>query len=147
MARITALIFIVSLSCFGVSAQSLDWIVGTWERENTKPGQVFYESWEKITNKEFRGIGVRIEGSDTTFRENLWLRKEEDNWYYIAEVSHNETAIHFKITNLTEKGFTSENPDHDFPKRIEYSLEGDRMTAITSGDGHAITFIFRRKEN
>ncbi len=37
------------------------------------------------------------------------------------------------------------NPAHDFPQRVSYSRDGNRLTAIVSGgDGQGITFAYRR---
>lgn len=37
------------------------------------------------------------------------------------------------------------NPAHDFPQRVSYARQGNRLTAtVSGGDGQAITFPYRR---
>lgn len=127
----------------GQSIERLNWINGTWERQSTKPGSTAFESWELI-NDSFKGMGVTLRGTDTVFVEKLSIIEKDGVLNYVAEVAHNASATYFKMTAISESGFTCENPSHDFPKKIEYSLDGDLLTATISGNGKSIPFYFKK---
>lgn len=123
----------------------LGWLAGKWERLDTRPGETAFEEWSAHA-AGLKGRGVTLRGADTVFVENLSIQQKEGALYYIAEVSHNAEPTPFKITRITGSGFVCENPDHDFPKKIEYRLEApDTLKAIISGGGRSSTFSFRKK--
>lgn len=111
-----------------------------------KEGQSAFESWE-VTKKTLTGIGVTLRGVDTVFMESLSIIEKDQNLYYVANVSENASPTLFKITSISKRGFVSENPQHDFPKKIEYLLDGETLTATISGDGKAIPFVFKKSTN
>ena len=125
--------------------KKLNWLVGTWNRTNAKPGRSGIERWELTSNKELRGFGINLQGKDTTFIEKLRIIIKDDNIVYVADVPENQKPVYFKLTEITESGFVCENPDHDFPKRISYQLDGKKMKAQISGDGKVIDYFFEKK--
>jgi len=48
------------------------------------------------------------------------------------------------MSKFDNKGFTCENEVLDFPKKIKYWKNGDKINALVSGDGMEITFEFER---
>lgn len=122
----------------------LEWIQGTWNRTNTKTGRTAHERWERLPDGSWQGWGVTFTGSDTSFLEKIKIIEKDGKLFYVADVPENEEPVYFEFTALTPSGFICENPDHDFPKQIEYILNGDRLEAITSGDGKSISFQFEK---
>ncbi|GAB5525478.1 MAG: hypothetical protein Roseis2KO_33500 [Roseivirga sp.] len=126
--------------------KKLSWMLDTWERTNVRPGTTAYETWQKESSELFIGMGVSLKGSDTTFVEQLRIEVKEDKIYYVADVRENATPTYFLMTEITDHGFKSENPEHDFPKVISYELKGDELTAIISDGGQKkMGFVFERK--
>ncbi len=122
----------------------VEWLAGKWERLNTRPGRTAFEVWEK-KDWGYTGMGYTLQGIDTVFVERLSIRSRDGELWYVADVSQNVEPTWFKFTETSESGFVCENPDHDFPKRIEYIMgDGDNMQAIISGDGQSVTFSFRK---
>lgn len=127
--------------------KELEWITGQWNRTNVRAGRLATETWKKASKTSYNGIGVTVEGNDTTFVEKLSIEIKGDKIYYIADVSQNQEPTYFEITEITEKGFVSRNPDHDFPKMISYSLKGDELTAVISDGGDKkMGFTFKRNK-
>ena len=122
----------------------MSWLLGKWQRTDTKPSQVAFESWSKESDNKWAGIGVTLQGSDTVFVENLGIILQNDTIFYVAEVEHNPSAVKFKLIELSENGFIVENPSHDFPKRIEYHVNGKQLKAYISGNGKKVSFNFER---
>ncbi len=153
MKKFTAILLFIVLSFYGVSAatglsdekiESFRWLEGTWR--NMRTGD--YEQWRMNTDSHiWEGRGFRIAGEDTSFTERLIIACDGD-CHYIADVPHNPEPVRFKITEITETGFHSENPGHDFPKFIKYELESDgRMRAIIGAGDRTIRFEFQKTAN
>ncbi len=123
--------------------KKLEWILSKWERTNVQPGTTAFESWQKSSKYVYTGMGVTLKGSDTTFVEKLRIEIKGDAIYYVADVKQNAAPTYFKMTKISESGFVSENPDHDFPKMISYELEGNNLTAVISDGGdQKMGFLF-----
>ena len=132
-----------------VSAQTslinLEWLLGSWSRTNVKPGRSGVEIWTKISGNEFVGKGINLRGTDTTFVEKLKLISRDNKIYYVADVPENKEPVLFEMTAQTGMSVTFENPIHDFPKKISYELNGNKLKATISGDGKSIDYLFERK--
>lgn len=138
----TSLLF--SHLTFSQTDKDFKWLEGQWERQNVRPGTTAYETWERESNTKFLGLGISMKGADTTFVEKLSILRKENDWFYVAEVGHNSEPTYFKITSLSKNGFVSENPNHDFPKKIEYKLDATQLTVIISAGEKEIGFVFTR---
>jgi hypothetical protein len=146
-----SILFVVEIAHSQSSSQKtkddfrkLDWLEGVWTRSDVKPGRTAHESWQKISASEWKGIGVNINGTDTTFVEKLKLVIKEDNIYYVADLAENKEPVYFKLTAITNNSFVCENPQHDFPKKIFYQKNGDKMKATISGDGKSFDYSFEK---
>src|SRR5688572_6387744 len=93
--------------------KKLEWLVGTWNRTNAKPGKSSHERWEKTNELELRGVGVSMQGKDTTFVEKITILIKDNNIYYVADVPENEKPVYFKLVEISNSGFVCENPQHD----------------------------------
>ena len=124
----------------------LKWLEGTWKLTNSKAGQSGFEMWTRVSSTELTGKGVTLHGSDTAFVEKLHLVVRNGNLFYVADVPENHKPVYFRLTEINQNSFTCENPDHDFPKKIAYSLQENKLQATISGDGNAIEYLFERTD-
>jgi hypothetical protein len=125
--------------------QKLNWLEGTWQRILTKPGRVGLERWEKSMESGWKGVGLTTQGRDTIFLEKLMLKVKDRNIYYIADVRENKEPTWFKLTIISEDGFSCENPEHDFPKKIVYKREEKKLKVTISGGGRSVDFLFEKQ--
>lgn len=123
--------------------KNFDWLIGEWKRTDDKEGRKTYEYWTKINPEIYQGIGFTLENTDTVFKENIRLLKI-DSVYNFEVIGVNEAPTYFKFTNHTTNKFTCENPENEFPKKIEYHLVGDSLKAIIFGDEFSVPFTFVR---
>lgn len=141
---------------YGIQAQALakearenfnklSWLTGTWKRTNVKAGRQAHERWENAGAGQMKGVGVTMKEQDTLFVEKLKLVIKDNAVWYVADVPQNKQEVYFKLTTITPDGFTCENPTHDFPKKIVYQLEGNKLKATISGDGKSIDYLFERQ--
>lgn len=124
--------------------KKLTWLEGSWIRTNAKPGRSGVEWWKMSGANEMTGRGISLKGVDTTFVEKLRITIHDNVICYVADVPENKAPVYFRFTSLTGNSFVCENPAHDFPKKISYSLDGRKLTAVVSGDGKEIVYLFER---
>lgn len=142
-------ISILLLAAQVIHAQDLSkvsWMLGQWKSVNAKTGNTSYEKWTKVSEQEWQGTGFRLSrsGTDTLFREKLKIITKDNTLYYVADLKENTAPVYFKFTAINEQGFTCENPEHDFPKKISYQRDGKKLKATISGDGKEFSYYFDR---
>jgi hypothetical protein len=125
--------------------KKLAWLTGTWNRTNAGVGKSGYETWSKVSDVKLTGKGVSIEGKKIVFVENLEFIAVGTDIFYTVVVTGEKKPVYFKLTALSNNGFTCENPKHDFPKKITYQRSGNTIKAVISGNGQSVDYIFVRK--
>lgn len=123
----------------------LNWLQGEWKRLQLPAGRSGHERWVKIADHELKGWGVTMKGMDTAFTEKISIVVKDNLIFYVAETADNKEPVYFAVTKLTTSSFECENPKHDFPKKITYRLEGNRIKAAISGNGKTIDYLFEKQ--
>jgi len=130
----------------GNRLSDFNWLVGSWIQPSDGEGIEVVEHWSKADNR-LEGLGVRRRQADTVFVEKLSLVEKDGEIYYSADVAENPAPVLFRLTSSHNGHAVFENPDHDFPKKIEYErVSEDEMTVVVSGDGRSVEFRFRKEE-
>lgn len=125
--------------------KKLEWLTGKWIRTNAEAGQSGYETWAKVSDSKLSGKGVTIKGKEVIFVENLEFIVKGTDIFYKVVVTGEKKPVYFKLTALSNDGFTCENPEHDFPKKITYRRNGNNVKAVISGNGQSVDYIFVRE--
>lgn len=120
-----------------------DWLTGSWTRTNDAEGSQTYEVWKKVSDGVYEGKGWTMQNSDTVFQEDLRIAKTDSIWNLEVR-GVNEKPTYFQITTSSEESFTAENEQNEFPKKIEYSIEDNKLKAVISDDENEVEFIFER---
>lgn len=155
-----ALLLLFSVCSFspdliGITAnmKSFTWLQGSWQMQ-TRRGTIT-EKWIVANDSTLAGesIMVRTDGSEIPL-EKIELAFRNGNYYYIPTVKNQngEQPVEFKITSYSETGFVAENPQHDFPKRISYTLVNKDSIHAIIDDGTATpvkksNFYYSRKKD
>lgn len=124
--------------------ESFDWILGKWKRLNEEEGKETFENWEKISETEYSGIGFTMQNGDTIKQENIRLIKSNDRWNIIVKVPEETESITFTGISHSENEFTCENNEIDFPNKIKYWKNGDKINASVSNAEMEIPFEFEK---
>lgn len=127
--------------------KKLEWLTGKWIRTNSKAGHSGYENWEKVSDLKLNGKGVTLKGKEIIFTENLELMVKGNDVFYVVTLADEKKPIYFKLTALSDNGFTCENPAHDFPTKITYTRTGNDVKAVISGNGKSVDYIFVREQS
>jgi len=123
---------------------NFDWLLGKWQRINEEQGKTTFENWEKISDTDYRGIGFTLQGNDTLSQEKMKISETGGKWYLGVKTPDEPAFITFEISAIKEGAFEGKNDTLDFPKRIQYWKNGDRINALVSGDSLELSFEFKR---
>jgi len=122
-------------------------LVGCWERSTATRRSV--EKWFPARDGVMHGTSQVVTDSGTRELERLRLYQIGDTLVYEADPVGQALTL-FRASEVSATRLVFENPDHDFPQRITYSLAGDSLHARIEGDRAGrrgpVTFRFRRSE-
>jgi hypothetical protein len=134
------------------SLTTLTWLLGRWEAVGEKT--TVYERWAAVSTETWEGYGEthktaeRPEDRTVLERESLRLVNMGDAIFYLAKVAHNALPVAFTLVDCGEDHAVFTNPEHDFPRRIEYRLAGNGMDVHVSDgepEGKGFTLHFTRR--
>jgi catechol 2,3-dioxygenase-like lactoylglutathione lyase family enzyme len=130
---IEAVLSLVLLFAFGaLQAQeqpNLDWLLGTWHI----PQMNVYETWEKAENGAgYEGQSVYRRPEGERLFESFKVHLMEGQWYLTVEMPGQE-PVDFAMTANTPSSVVFENPEHDLPQSIAYTLKDGKVTAELKG--------------
>lgn len=123
-------------------------LLGSWE--NTSEEGTLTEAWVKQNDSVYSGRSYFIAGKDTSFSESINLEQKGNQLFYIPNVKNQNggQSVEFKLSASSPTQLVFENPQHDFPSKITYTLiTKDSMLAEISGNmnGNANTQQFPMK--
>ena len=126
--------------------ESFAWLQGDWVIEGDT--KTMRESWSRVGPMTFEGVNETHgrEAGELRARETMRLLDMSDGIFYLAKVSENEYPVPFKLTKCSSHQAVFENPHHDFPRKLDYSLkDADTLEVhVSDGAGEGFTLSFRR---
>ena len=124
----------------------LDWLGGTWIGTGTT--STFEERWTPPSGGSMLAVArsIRANGVMNSF-EFLCIAQRQGGLVYQAMPNGRQPATDFTMTKLEGTSVTFENPAHDFPKMIKYTLGADgTLEAVISGTEKQKPQTFRFKK-
>lgn len=117
------------------SLASIDWLLGEWLAENAKT--TWRESWTPIGPGTWEGRGIESSKAEPGRQgiEDLRMVEMGGSVFYLAKVTHNEQPVPFRLVECSGDRLVFANPDHDFPRRLDYSRQGDGRLQVRVSDG------------
>jgi hypothetical protein len=130
----------------GAGVEQLRWLAGCWASELRDAGSG--EHWMPPAGGTMLGVSRTVSGDRTVAYEFLRIAETAPGQLaYIALPSGQQEAA-FALLRSGEGEVVFENLEHDFPQRVIYRLEGDRLRARIEGShqgqNKSIEFPFRR---
>lgn len=123
---------------------NFDWLIGKWKRTNEEQGKETFENWKKVDDSEYTGIGFTMQNGDTIKQEKIRLIKIDGKWDLKVKVPEETESTSFKMTEFSNIQFVCENNEIDFPNKIKYWKNGEKINASVSGADMEITFEFEK---
>jgi len=111
----------------------LAWLAGHWAME--KGGVLSEEAWFAPRGGSMLGLNRQSTSEATEMTEFLAIVERDGEVYYQASPS-GQAPAEFKMTLLRATRVVFENPEHDFPNRIEYIRRGHQLRALVTGDAN-----------
>jgi hypothetical protein len=107
----------------------LDWLAGYWL--SCEEGIQVSETWSR------RRVGIMLGNSITTGDdafgwEQTRIEADADGLTFHA-LPRSQPPADFRLVRSGPEEAIFENPDHDFPQRVIYRRNGDRLTARIEG--------------
>lgn len=124
------------------SLPTFDYLLGNWQRVNEQQGRETYESWHKISHKEYVGISFTLQGGQKIWQEDVRLIYQNNKWTFNVTMEGESEATTFVLTQITDNSFICENPKNEFPKKIEYKAQSGKLKASVSADDMMLAFEF-----
>ena len=127
---VLALVVSGSLQTAKPSADDVGWLAGCWGF--TRNGRHVVEHWMPPEGGTLIGVSRTVANGQTREYEFLLIRSGAGGLEYVAKPSGQPEAT-FTATRVTATEVVFENPAHDFPKKIQYTRNGDALTAAIEG--------------
>lgn len=123
------------------------WLAGCWAAEGAETGSGEY--WLEPAGDMMLGIGRTVREGRTVDHEFLSLHVDADGRLVYTARPARQAETAFVAVTVTPDSAVFENPDHDFPQRIDYRLLPDgqlqvRIDGNRDGDYRAVDFAFQR---
>jgi Domain of unknown function (DUF6265) len=111
---------------------ALAWLAGTWESDDPA-GPRTIEHWLAPAGGTMLGVNRTTHAGQTVFFEYLRLESRTEGLALLASPLGRDPPTRFLAAESGPTWVAFENPEHDFPQRIEYRREGDRLLMRISG--------------
>ena len=126
------------------TAENFDWLTGKWKRLNEEAGKETFENWDKISANEYSGIGFTMQKGDTVSQEKMNIIEIGGKWTLLVKMPDEKESTKFKIAELKKNEFVFVNDSIDFPKKVKYWVEGEKIKATISNEEMEIPFEFEK---
>jgi hypothetical protein len=125
---------------------TLAWLSGCWA--GGSGDRQVEEHWMKPSGGTMLGMSRTVAGGRTVESEFIEIRQRDDALVYVARPSRQAEAS-FTWVSGSETSVRFENPAHDFPQAITYTLQPDgsllaRIEGVSQGSRRAVDFPMRR---
>jgi len=115
------------------SLANLAWMAGCWESRDEVKHLFLSEQWMKPAGGIMLGIGRTVKSGKAVDFEFMRIEQQGADMFYIARPKENKEDTSFMLVKWGVNAATFENPAHDFPQRILYSLRKGGLFARIEG--------------
>lgn len=126
------LVVSVALADDGPDIEALGWMAGAWSVAAND--RVVEEIWTAPAGGTMIGAGRTVSGDKTKFFEFLQVIEKDGTLVYIASPRGGATT-EFAMSAIGALSVTFANPKHDFPQKISYRRDAEKLCARVEGEG------------
>ena len=113
--------------------EDLSWLAGCWETNDAAKQRSIVEQWMPPAGGAMIGMSRTVRAGKMTGYEFLRIVRDEISIKYVSRPSENSTDTDFRLLKLSANEVIFENLQHDFPQRIIYRRDGDKLNARIEG--------------
>ena len=129
---VAALVQSATLVAEDPAARRFEWLSGHWCGEGG--GELMEEMWLPPEGSVALGVGRTVRNGITTSHEFLRI-ETRDGVTSLTAIHNGQAPTPFKLTASGSDWARFENPQHDFPQRIEYRRTPSGLHAEIAGPG------------
>jgi hypothetical protein len=123
------------------------WLAGCWQGEPDTAAANAFEAWSAPRADRMLGISQTLRGTGSMF-EYMRIDRGERGLRYVPQPG-GRPPVEFVAERVEAQRIVFANPQHDFPKYVDYRRVGDRLEVRLSAvapdqDGKRALFAFRR---
>lgn len=131
-----ALLFTLASTLAG-EADMPAWMAGCWEQRSED--FVYEEHWMAPAGDMMLGMSRTVRDGKVTATEYLRIdRTAETRTLQYTAIPSGQSLTVFTASKVESRRLVFENPAHDFPQRIIYTLGGDALTARIEGEKNGV---------
>jgi len=128
------------------SARTFAWLSGHWCSQSD--GQLIEEYWLPSNAELALGVGRTLKAGKTVTFEFMRIETRDGVTNYLA-MHDGKPAVAFRLTASGTDWARFENPQHDFPQRVEYRRTETGLHAEIAGPGKdgkevVLPIVYRR---
>ncbi len=124
----------------------LVWLTGSWVTVDGDGSTE--EHWTRPRGGTMLGVNRTVIRGRTVAWEYLRIDSTAQGIVYYASPGGRHPPTPFPLTESGPRRATFENADHDFPKRLEYRRDGDRLNVrvdgVENGEPKSLEWSWRR---
>ena len=124
---VALLVALVSMQALG--AELPKWMAGSWVEE--KPDSRTEEHWTTADGGMMMGMGKTVTKKRTTFEFIRIIETDGTLEYLAMPQARPETT--FRLKSSTDSRVVFENLEHDFPQRVLYWRDGEKLCGRIEG--------------
>ena len=129
-----------------VPLEPLAWLAGDWC--GGEGNELIQETWLPPRDYETIGVGRTLRNGKLASFEYMRITRIEGTITFIGQPGGG-TPVAFKRTDGDENWIRFENPEHDYPQRIQYRRSGDELHAEVGGPGangqdEIVPYVYKR---
>lgn len=143
MRLLCTLLILVGLPAAAADLTQLGWLSGCWAYDGSDSGSGEY--WMHPVGGSMLAVSRTIKDDRTVGFEYLRIAEVDGESLALFASPSGKPAVRFNLIKLTDTEVAFENPHHDFPQRIMYSLgEGGALLGRIEGqsDGKPVAIDF-----
>lgn len=116
------------------AAEIPKWMAGSWRGESG--GAKMEEHWTSADGGVMLGMHRDVFANGKVGFEFLRIVQEKDGTLVYLAMPSGRPATPFPLKTITDSRIVFENAEHDYPQRIIYWRDGERLCARTEGTIH-----------
>jgi len=132
--RTPTLVLAIALTLSAHAAELPKWMAGAWRGESG--GTKMEEHWTAAAGGLMLGMHRDLLPNGKAAFEFLRIEQEKDGSLVYLAMPSGRAATPFPLKTITGTRIVFENAQHDFPQRIVYWKDGERLCARVEGTIH-----------
>lgn len=113
------------------SVADLGWLSGAWV-DRRPDGNWTEEYWTPPRGELMIGAGLSGRGNAVRHFEHMRIFKMPDGRLAFVGMPNGDPGVRFSLARQSADEIVFENPAHDYPQRVSYRRDGDRIIATVS---------------